>query len=141
MSYRCHEDEVLDGLEDERNPRMIIRVLETVEWLAKRQIANNVECCKVEPADHVDLLRSIATVLLQSIHQLVDVAANDGLLLQHYLMREPMGQTPSIPRMVLAIRANDVVDMWDSADWVFAMLGLSRLAVAAHVVESIWVVE
>lgn len=43
--------------------------------------------------------------------------------------------------MVLAIRPNNVVDVWDLADWVFAVLRLSRLAVAANVVDGVWVVD
>jgi hypothetical protein len=87
------------------------------------------------------LLCSIAAVPFQSIHQLVDVTANDGLLVQHCLMGKSMGQTPSKAGMVLAIRSDDVVDIWDSADWIFAVLRLASLAVAAHVVEGVWVVE
>lgn len=118
---------------------MIRAILQTPERLAKRQVANDIKGREVEPPLNIDRPRAALGSLVQLPEELVDVVPDDGLLRQHGLRGEPVGQHAAETLVVLAVGADDVASVEHVVESVLGVL--ARLAVAAHILHAVRVVD
>lgn len=139
-SHVCRKSHVLDALEEQRNPRVVRRLVETPKGLAKGEVADHVKRGEVEPGHHIDRLRPIRT-LVQLLEQRVDVRLDDGLLVQHRLRREAVGHDPAEAGVVLSIGADDVGPVHELEHGILAVLDSALLAMAPDLVPRIGMVE
>lgn len=130
----------LHVVEDELDPRMIVRVVQAVEGLPKGQVADDVEGRPVVPRDHVEAPGPPSTLFVELAEQQVNVALDDGLLVGHRMRREAMRQGPAEAGVVLAGGADDALSAVHREDGVSAVVARAVFEVAVDVPPGVWVV-
>lgn len=100
----------LDPLEDDGDPGVQGAALEAAKGLAEGQVADDVKGGVVVPEDHVDgdLLVDHG-LLAEALDQQIDIAHDDGLLVEQARGREAVGQDAAQGAVVLAAGADQAV--------------------------------
>jgi hypothetical protein len=73
------------------DPGIILFSPESIERFSEAEIANEVACCKVKPADHVDFsVRWPVNLLLELSDEQIEVSIHERLLLTQSSFRKGM---------------------------------------------------
>lgn len=100
---------LLDRVRDHAHPRVVGRALQRPERRAEAQVPDHVEGRPVVPLPHVERRRPVLAVLVDALDQQVYVRADDGLLLPHRLVREPVRELAPEELVLLAAGVDDRV--------------------------------
>ncbi len=135
-SHSSHEGAGAEVIEDERHPWVVFGVAQTVERLAKAQVADNVKGRKVQPLNYVEGCTSVLICfgacgpLAQSIDQHAGVVLQNRFLILDSALGEAMLQQPTYTSMIFCgFDADDGVGLsWLCAppDRVFGEGEMSR---------------
>lgn len=124
------EDAEPDVVEDELDPGVVVRVLQTAE-----RLADDVERREVVPRH--DVQRAPAGDAAQTLDEEVDVGLDDGLLVLHALGGEAVGEDAAVAGVVLAVRRDGVsVPVVDEVRVLRVLLEPAALAVAHDLLPS-----
>lgn len=69
---------------------MVLRVSKASEWLAPRQVADNVKGDPIVPRHHIYWKVAPFAILVQTLKKQADVGGNQRLLVGYGLQRKPM---------------------------------------------------
>ena len=104
---RADEDHGFDGVHNSLDPWVVFVVLETVEGLAKREIAYDINGEPVEPLYKINLS---CGVLAELVYERIDVIPNERFLFSERFVREGMSEDTAYPRVVGIVGYNQAFD-------------------------------
>lgn len=71
---------ILERAEYNGHPLVVHRILETVEWLSESQVSNYIKGCEVVPGHHINGIRATVDILMQTLHQKINITLDYGFL-------------------------------------------------------------
>ena len=89
---------------------MIIATFNASKLCAEGQVSNDVKSDKFQPFYHVDLEVTLGFPL-ELVHELLDVAVNEGFLGPNRFIRERVRKCATLAGMVLVRSSQEVVDI------------------------------
>lgn len=114
-------------------PWVILLFLKTSEWLAPRQVTDDIKCNAVVPCHHIYRASAPFAALAQSLEEQVDVGGDERLLIHHGLHGEAVREDSAHPTVVLKICTEEVMFIAENGQWLLHVLGLASAAMAIPV--------
>lgn len=107
-----------------------MRIFQTIERLAERQVANDIESRPIEPVGEVDpAFCGAVDLFLQPGNEVIDVALNKGFLLPKCLVGESMAEKTAHAAVVGVGRSDNALDTGEQAEVFLKVLVAGAVAV------------